>query len=85
MPLAVANSVGELAARHCAERLSVSKGEESVAPSHSHLHSHPAIQSDRGVFLFLVGFSPAPGAPYFAASNSKSNCCAASAFSVARN
>jgi len=37
MPLAVANSVGELAARYHAERLRPAIGEESVAPSHSQL------------------------------------------------
>jgi hypothetical protein len=53
MPLAVANSVGELAARFRAERLRPVTGEESVAHSHPHFYNTPRYQSDRGVFLFL--------------------------------
>ena len=50
MPLAVANSVGELIACLRVERLRSAKGKRAWRPP-TPTFKHPAIQSDRGVFL----------------------------------
>jgi hypothetical protein len=54
MPLAVANSVGELAAHFRVERLRPVTGEESVAHSHPHLSTHRDT-SRIAVCFFLYG------------------------------
>lgn len=57
LPLAVANSVGELAAHLRVERLRPAIGEESVAHSHSHLYHTPRSERVAGCWFL---YAPAP-------------------------